>query len=142
MSIRTTSDDVIALLQKDYDSINLPDLTGYIASANVVVDRVYTCSVAKDRTLTDTELELIERWLAAHFYATSDRPYKSKSTLKSSASFDGNTDKGLEATLYGQQAMAIDYSGCLEAIFSKRARASVTWLGKPPSEQIEYSDRD
>ncbi len=48
---------------------------------------------------------------------------------------------GIEATTYGQTALTIDYSGCLTAI-NKRQFASATWLGKAPSEQISYEDRD
>jgi hypothetical protein len=141
---RTTSAAVQGVLMDDYGKKadgSFPSLDPFISSANVVVTRVATCAVAKSKTLTAAELELIERWLAAHFYAVSDKPYTSKSTQGASASFNGQTAMALDATLYGQQAKVIDYSGCLESI-SKRQMAALTWLGKAPSDQVDYADRD
>jgi hypothetical protein len=66
--------------------------------------------------LTDTRLEVIERWLAAHLYCVTDRPYKSRSAGGASGTFDGNTDKGLDATLYGQTAKVLDTTGFLSSI--------------------------
>lgn len=118
-----------------------PSLTPFIDTAAAIVDRVEACAILKSKTLTATELELVERWLAAHFYAVSDKPYASRSTSGASGSFHGQTGMYLEATLYGQTAMRVDYSGCLAAL-NKRATAGAMWLGKPPSEQIAYVDRD
>lgn len=138
---RTTPQAVKGVLQRDYDTINNPSLTPYIDTAAVIVSRVATCATTKGVTLSSAELELIERWLAAHFYAVSDKPYTNNTTADASAAYNGQTAMGLDATLYGQQAKAIDYSGCLAAITS-RVRASAAWLGKPPSSQIDYIDRD
>ena len=140
---RTTAAAVQAVLApgKDYDTEDEPSLDPFIDTATAIVDRVEDCAVAKDRTLTDAELELIERWLAAHLYAMSDQTYASKSTAGASASFHGQTGMHLEATKYGQTALTVDYSGCLSAI-SKRQVARLVWLGKPPSEQLPYTDRD
>lgn len=145
MATRTTPDAVIDVLRNgseggDYDDDNEPSLDGYIAAASVIVDRVYTCSVSKNLTLSTTELELVERWLTAHFYCMSDQTYASKNTTQASASFKGQTGMGLEITNYGQMAKRLDYSGCLEAI-DKRKFASVGWLGKFPSQQIPYEER-
>lgn len=138
---RTNPGAVQEILFKDYDSVNEPPLQGYIATASAVVDRVVTCATAKAVTLSAVELELIERWLSAHFYCMSDAPYASHSHLGRSASFQGQTGMYLEATKYGQTAAALDPSGCLVAI-SKNQRASFSWLGKRPSEQTDYADRD
>jgi hypothetical protein len=123
----------------DYDGTT--DLNQFIDTATVIVDRVAACAVRKGKALTSAELELIERWLAAHAYAMIDQPYLQKLTEKSMAKFQGKTGMRLEATKYGQMASDIDYSGCLESI-SKRQTISIGWLGKPPSEQIDYVDRD
>lgn len=142
---RTTAEAVKDLLIEggDYPPADQtqPPLTGRIASANVIVTRVATCATAKGLTLNATELELVERWLAAHFYCVSDRTYAEKNTGKAGAVFDGRTGMSLDATLYGQTAQTVDYSGCLSAI-GKRRRASIAWLGLPPSEQTDYDDRD
>lgn len=146
MAVRTTSDNVKGVLRLgseggDYDDVANPSLTPYIATANAITSRVYTCSVQKKLTLSTTELELIERWLAAHFYAMSDQTYAQRSTQGASGSFQGQTGMGLEATKYGQTALAVDYSGCLTAI-NKRQFASGFWLGKPASQQLDWEDRN
>ena len=140
---RTTAAAVQALMLpgKEYDTANAPSLTGFIDTATAIVDRVDACATAKDITLTSAELELIERWLAAHFYAQSDKPYASKNTQGAGASFHGQTGMHLESTLYGQTALTVDYSGCLAAI-GKRLRARLLWGGLPPSEQTDYVDRN
>jgi hypothetical protein len=140
---RTTVTAVLSVLApgQDYDVVNNPDLTPFIDTASVIVDRVVTCAATKGITLLDTEQELIERWLAAHCYCLSDQPYFAKSTGGAHATFHGKTDIALDATKYGQQAQVLDYSGCLTAI-GKRKFASAFWLGKPPSAQVPYWERD
>jgi hypothetical protein len=140
---RTTAVNVKELLLQDYDAAGAPSLKPFIDTANVIVNRVATCAADKSLSLTAAELELVERWLAAHFYAVSDKPYASKSTAGASASFHGQTKMYLEATLYGQTASRIDRSGCLAALAAeKRAVAGGFWLGKEPSAQTAYWDRD
>ena len=123
----------------DYDGSR--DLPPFIDSATAVVDRVNTCATNKGVTLTSTELELIERWLAAHLYAMSDQQLASKNTQGSGGSFRAAGGLALDGTTYGQTAKMMDPSGCLNAIGSRR-RAWGAWLGKPPSEQTDYVDRD
>lgn len=141
MAVRTTSPLVQGVLIGDYG--NGADLTPFMLSASVTVDRVVLGATAKGITLSSTELELIERWLAAHYYAVSDRPYKSKSTAGASASFDGNTVMYLEATLYGQTAMRLDRSGVLDNIGGPvRKVAGGFWLGKKEGDAKSYDDRN
>lgn len=146
---RTTSALVEGVLLSDYDSQY--NLQPFIDTAAVVVTRVSDCAVSRGIPLTTAELELVERWLAAHFYATSDRPYQERTTDGARGKFQGETGMYLDSTFYGQQALLIDYSGCLASIGSggadgsgltSRNAARVVWLGKPPSEQIDYRDRD
>lgn len=141
MAVRTNEGEVKKVLMRDYDSQNCPTLLPFIRTASVVTDRIETCAAAKDITLTSTELELIERWLAAHFYSCSDRPFLEKTTGRSKAVFQGKTSMNLDSSHYGQTAKLIDTSGCLEAL-DKRKKVRVSWLGKPPSEQTDYVDRD
>jgi len=140
---RVNSDEVQTLLETggDYDTENEPDLTPFIDSANALVSRVATCAETKGETLSSTELALIELWLAAHFYCITDRTYAEKKTLDSSAKFHGKTDKGLDFTPYGQTAKDMDPTGCLVEITSRK-KARVLWLGRPPSEQTDYHQRD
>lgn len=137
---RTNQNAVIAVLQADYDSANAPSLTPYIQTANVIVSRVNAYAVRKEITISSEELELIERWLAAHYYQQSDRGYSSRSTADASGAFQGQTGMRLESTMYGQTALTLDPSGCLADLGKRQPKA--IWLGKTPSEQIDYVDRD
>jgi hypothetical protein len=137
---RTNSAAVQALLVSDYDTVNTPSLTPYIDTAASVIDDVVDCAARKGITMSDAKLELLERWMAAHFYCVMDKPYSSKSTSGASGSFHGQTAQGFSATLYGQQAMRIDTSGCLYAIDETRV-AGGFWMGKRPTEQTNYRDR-
>lgn len=108
-------------------------------SANAVTDRVVACATARGFTLTDEEAELIECYLAAHFYQTSDPGYSSRSTANKSGAFlDDPKDM---QTRYLERALLLDYSGCLRMIF-KRNFASAFWLGKTESEQLSYCERN
>ena len=126
---------------KLYDISYSPALDAFVATASSVVDDVVTCAAAKGITLSTTKLELIERWLAAHFYLQADQAYQSKSTDGASATFQGQTGMGLENTNYGQQAMILDRSGCLRQM-NAAGSIQVEWGGKKRSEQIDYVDRD
>lgn len=163
---RTNATDVKAILRPGsqggaYDDINNPDLTPFITSASVMVDRVNTLALERSVTLSSGELEDIEKWLAAHFYVQTDRTLSNKYGGGSGATFDGRTGYGLNSTLYGQSALRFDYSGVLNDL-EAAAAASATggaasggsvasgfrsqvqglWLGKAPSNQTDYVDRD
>lgn len=84
------------------------------------------------------QAELIERWLAAHFYAVRDL---NNQVISESAGDTGQTfmnygpGKGLNMTRWGQQAMALDYQGNLAALQKRldggvAPRPSITHLGR------------
>lgn len=143
---RTTAAAVKLILApaKDYDTGLAADLTPFIDTASAMVDDIVSCITAKGGTaLTAARLELIERWLAGHYYKVSDKTYSSRSTADASGAFDGQTAMYLESTLYGQTAIRLDSSGCLDAAGGKEQKvASAIWLGRPPSAQTDYADRD
>jgi len=141
---RTNDAAVLALLapNRDYNTADAPSLQPFIDTASSMVDDLVDCAAERGITLPSVKLELIERWLAAHFYKVSDRPYASKNTEGAGGAFDGKTGMYLESTIYGQTAMRLDPSGCLDAIGgSQRKVADILWLGKPPSAQIPWYDR-
>lgn len=143
MATRTTSVLVIDTLQQDYGPApdgSLPSLTTYISTASTIVDRVVSIAGDKGYTLTTTELELIERWLAAHAYAQMDKPLASKSSGGASGSFQGQTAKGFESTLYGQMALRLDWTGAL-TIIDKRQTVDFFWAGRLPRNQTDYDSR-
>lgn len=125
----------------DYDDVNEPTLDPAIDWAGLVVDEVYACSVRKGKPYSTAKLENLERWLAAHSYCMSDRVYVQRSTLRASGSFGGKLEKYLEFTPYGQQAKLLDNLGCLESL-GKVKSVGATWIGRRPSEQTDYEDRD
>lgn len=139
----TTTTAVQALLETsgDYDLVRRPSLQPFVDAAAAVMLRVIACATAKSITLTTDEKELTERWLAAHLYAMQDQTYAAKNTQSAGGTFHGQTGLYLDGTKYGQSAKMIDYSGCLAAL-GMRAVARGYWLGKAPSAQVPYQDRD
>jgi hypothetical protein len=116
MPEHTNADLVKGVLLNDYDADINPDLAPAIASASLMVDDVQARGTQIGAPVSEDRLEVIERWLAAHFYAVSDRPYASRSTGGGSGSFDGKTDKGLDFTGYGQHAKLLDPTGYLASL--------------------------
>lgn len=133
---RTTSSAVSTELGRDYDGSK--DLTRAIAMASTLVDQVVTCAAAKDITLDSTIQEQLECLLACHFYTRTDRVYRKRATGRASGEFlyDPKNPEPYKAS-----AIELDYSGCLEAIFTKNV-SKVVWMGKRVSEQIDYQDRN
>jgi hypothetical protein len=149
---RTTAGKVREVLLRDYDSVDEPSLTPFIDAAGALADDLED---AAESAPSASRLELIERWLAAHFYAMSDQPFSEEWVGKAKASYQGSRGetlgKYLEASKYGQQAILLDPTGYLSAQVAaavvaaagtRTITASATWLGKPPSQQTDYSDRD
>ena len=135
---RTTSDAVKATLGADNDLDDQPDLQRYLITAALIVNRVVTCAARKAFTHTAQELEVIESWLAAHLYTKSDPTYSSRSTAGASGQFIRDP---VTPEPYKDGAIMADVSGCLNAILNRKT-AGGFWLGKPPSAQIDYEDRD
>ncbi len=82
---------------------------------------------------TDDKLELIERWLSAHFYAIYKRRRSSEKAGDVAQTFDP-FQHGLffNNTLYGQMAAALDTAGNLAILqrnLEKGGTATVKWIG-------------
>jgi len=141
MMARTTVDNVEAIIEIDSGI----SLTPFIEVANALVTE--KCAVNDsdgNAVYTDTRLELIERWLAAHFYHIRDnRPNTDKADVVS-RTFRSKVDLGFAVTHYGQQAMLLDTNGGLAALneqmkSGKSATISFSWLGKTESETTGIS---
>ncbi len=138
---RVVDADVVAILGNHYDSAAAPSLTPFITPATLLVDRIHKYDT--NSLLDDASLAEIEKYLAAHFYALQDQILQSKGTNRASGSFQGQTGKGLDGTQYGQMAKVLDETGYLARMDQpQRPKASLGWLGKRPSEQTDYEDRD
>lgn len=119
------------------DVIEDTDLDPYILPANELVTEV--CVPAG---YSDERLELIERWLAAHFYCVFD-PRAQSESAGVSASYEGTAGMYLERTRYGQMAMILDTAGGLAQLNTqteagKVRTLSISWLGSTPREQRAY----
>lgn len=86
------------------------DLTGPIANAAAYADGVLAGS-----GLSTGLLQAIESNLAAHFASLSSPAVSRRKSGEIDVHFEGrqHNGMGLAATLYGQQAMALDYTGAL-----------------------------
>lgn len=131
MAIRTTSADVALIIEVE-TSISLDP---FIEVASALVDELL---VTTPVTYDDTRLELIERWLSAHFYAIRDLRRSQERAGSVGELFQFRLGLNLAVTMYGQQVMLIDTAGILAAL-SKRAEegqkasAGITWLGTEPT---------
>ena len=126
---RTNSDDVEAILGGHYDGST--DLDPFILTASSLVSKCSSADTGGVHSASD--LELIERWLAAHFYAHSDQLPQNKSTGGASAGFQGQTAMVFNSTQYGQTALALDTTGYLAKLQQQASigpiKAGAAWLG-------------
>lgn len=130
MAIRTTDTAVQGIVEQD---TSIP-LTPFIETASLMVDDVAVASPA----YTAARLELIERWLAAHFYKIRDQMVQNEQAKGVGQTFQYTLGLNLHVTTYGQQAMMLDPDGNLAAL-SKRmekgiAKPGANWLGTGDSD--------
>lgn len=130
---RTTDENVSGII----DVSSGQDLTAFLLIANELVTEC--CG---DSGYTDVRLELIERYLAAHFYTNYDPRATSEAAGSVSASYQGSTDKGFDSSFYGQTAMRLDTAGGLAALNEKikkgiKSGVGVNWLGTPKTEATD-----
>jgi len=84
----------------------------------VVANRIVTDNLTNKGIAADT-LREIERWLAAHCIAMSDRETgiaKERIGDNTEVTYSGKTGMGLTATRYGQMAISIDPSKTLAVV--------------------------
>ena len=130
MAVRTTYAAVALIVEVDAEIST--DLAPFIEVASQMVTDICT---DYDPAYDATKLELIERWLAAHFYAIRDQRRDMEKAETVSRSFQYKVDLALDQTIYGQQAKIIDHLGGLAALDGrvKRGKAKVTpgvmWAG-------------
>jgi len=101
------------------------DLSIFIDTASKIVDKVEVCAGSE---LDDQQLALIETWLTAHFYSVTNPVAMSKKIGEAETRYQERTmGMGYDGTMYGQQALAIDTSGCLRKL--GKQKATIKWLG-------------
>jgi hypothetical protein len=112
MAVRTTEVAVQGIVEHDATIT----LTPFIEVASSIVDDV----CADDSDYDATKLELIERWLSAHFYHIRDKAVASEKAGSVAQNFQYKLGLMFASTMYGQMAMTVDHKGHLAAL-SKRA---------------------
>jgi len=137
MALRANDSDVRDVADLD-PAVNL---LPFMRAANRLVTYIVTQDF--DGLLSTALLKDVETFLAAHFAVCNrDKQYTSKSTGGASGSFQGQYGMRLESTDPGQTAMLLDVTGTLKRLnMPQSGRVKVQWLGKPPSEQIDYVNR-
>lgn len=142
---RASEDDVRNVIDYDTD-LPLVSMAPFIRAASTLVDKVE--SNDSSSLLTSADLKEIETWLAAHFYAHKDLQFKRSEAGEGKAQYQvGMDEKGpLNSNIWGKTAMLLDVTGYLadqnqQAIRGKQT-VTLSWLGKPPSTQTDYVDRD
>ena len=122
------------LVQKIIETDVTIDLTPFILVANELVTEC--CG---DSGYDDSRLELIERFLAAHFYTNRDPRVTSEGVGGVSVSYQSAIALGFDGSSYGQSAIRLDTKGGLAALNEQSKKGfkptvGVTWLGKEKDE--------
>lgn len=121
---RTSASQVESVVEVDADI----DLEAFILTANEIVTEV--CVPLE---YSDTRLELIERWLSAHFYKIRDQSVASEKAGPVAASYQHKVDLLFMQTKEGQMAMSLDTKGGLarlqKALEEGRIKPGISWLG-------------
>lgn len=127
---RTTAELVATVVSELNPDV---DLDAFILSANELVTEV--CS---DAGYTDARLELIERWLAGHFYRIYDPALESEMAEMVGGKYFGKVGLQLLQTREGQQALLLDTAGGLAKLSkdtaegTRNATFGVHYVGKTP----------
>lgn len=133
-TVRTTAAAVNKIRSVVDDDTDMAEqLEPFIETANSLVTELCTSG-----SLSDERLELIERWLSAHFYSlqVDARLTLSETVGPLTETFFGKVGYALNQTPYGQQAMLLDTTGALarwnnNVIKGVPSKAGITWGGTP-----------
>lgn len=134
----TTEAAVAAVLADFYDDNST--LTPYIEGANLLVVKVCV-----PEGYDTAQLEMIERWLAAHLYACRVGQLAAKAIGPARDVYNTKIGLSLTSTTYGQQALLFDTEGALAALAAQNAsggpvQAGIHFLGRvynQPGEVLE-----
>lgn len=127
MTVRTTATAVRKIIEIPSSKVD-GDIDPFIETANDLVTENCT-----DSGYSDAKLELIERWLSAHFYAVMESPPAGETAGDVSENKQYQVGLGLDETKWGQQAKIIDSAGNLAALDAQSkgsgSKMSLSWLG-------------
>jgi hypothetical protein len=114
---RTTVELVADIMEVDATVSVAP----FIAVANKMTTRLLS-ELIEDEEL----LELIERYLTAHFYSLKVKMTSAEGAKGITETYAIKVGLGLEATVYGQQALLLDDTGTLSALQNPAAASSAS----------------
>jgi hypothetical protein len=101
-------------------TLTAEQITPFLESANAVVSG--KCTGVEYGA---EELELIERWLAAHLACTIDPQIAEETVGAGKWKYDGRTGMGLDSTRYGQQVRLLDHKGTLAELTNVKGVAEI-----------------
>jgi hypothetical protein len=131
---RTTELAVSGIIDIDVD---IP-LDPFIEAASHLVTKLCAPHVSDA-----AELELVERWLAAHIFTVRSPRRVQEGVEGITETFQSKVDLGLDTSHYGQHAKFLDSSGQL-ALWDEKikkgqtSRAQLAWLGSTTEEVRTY----
>lgn len=136
---RTTKAQVETIIELDSQVIPDEDaLASFITIANELVTECCTATAGPTTAYTDDRLELIERWLTAHFYTVRDPRSTEERAGAVSAVYQSVVGLGFDTSHYGQTAMRLDTNGGLAKLNTDakkgKRRLGATWLGSSADE--------
>ena len=111
MPIRVNDSEVKCILDTTIDT------TPFIKTASILIDQFLV-----GHGLPAELLKEMERWWAAHLTAIRDLQPQKERTGEAEITYQGKTDMGLNATLYGQQVLTMDTTGILANIGNRPAK--------------------
>ena len=111
------------------------DITPFITAGNLLTTAV--CTYQKS-PYTDgyigSQMEIIERWLSAHFYTVFDNQLTMAKAGTVAVGYQNKVDFGLKTSMYGQQAIILDFRGGLAAHdntaqIKRKIKIGLMWMG-------------
>ena len=121
MDNRATETEVLAILDT---TLEAEDITPFLDFANMVVTRKLV-----GVGYSDSNLRLIETWLAAHLVCTKDPQIaKERTGRDTDTTYDGKTGMGLDLTRYGQQVKVLEDLKILAGLDSSKGTAELKTL--------------
>lgn len=103
----------------------------FIAAANQLASDVFGAYVPP---YTDAKSQLIQTWLAAHFYTIFDNQLARAKAGTVSVGYQYKVEMGLDSSIYGQNAMLLDTNQGLAKLQNslttvRNVTVSIKWLG-------------
>ena len=137
MAVRTSKANVATVIE--LDAAIVPDdaaMLPFITVANELVTECCTGDNGPATAYSDDRLELIERFLAAHFYTNRDPRLTDERAGSVGGSYQSKVDLGFDTSHYGQTAMRLDTNGGLAALNATttgggKTRVGAFWAGTP-----------